>query len=280
VTTPNSFTVDLEDWYQGLEIDIDEWDRFAPRVERGLAVLLDLLAEAGVRATFFVLGYQAERTPTLIREIAARGHEIASHGWTHRFVYRIGRDAFRDELRRSKAVLEDIVGAPVEGSRAPFFSITSQSLWALDVLVEEGFRYDSSVFPVLSYRYGIPGARRSAGPLTTPSGANLFEIPLSTCRLPGVNVPISGGGYFRLYPYALTRALARRLHREGLPLVFYVHPWEYDVDHPRVAVPRAVPGFTHYHNLRSMAPKTRQLLREHRFMTLRDAYGDAIRAAS
>jgi polysaccharide deacetylase family protein (PEP-CTERM system associated) len=280
VTTANAFTVDLEDWYQGLEIDIDDWHRFTPRVERGLKVLLDLLDEARVRATFFVLGHQAERTPALIRDLAARGHEIASHGWTHRFVYRIGRESFRDELRRSKAVLEDLVGAPVVGYRAPFFSITQQSLWALDVLVEEGFRYDSSVFPVLSYRYGIAGAHRRAGPLTTPSGATLFEIPLSTCRLPGLNVPISGGGYFRLYPYALTRALARRLQHQGLPLVFYVHPWEYDVDHPRIQMPRRVPELTHYHNLRSMAPKTRQLLRDLRFTTLRDAYGESIRAAS
>ena len=275
---PNAFTVDLEDWHQGLEIDIDEWNRFTPRVERGLAVLLELLEEANVRATFFVLGYQAERTPELIRNVASRGHEIASHGWTHRFVYRIGPDAFRDEVRRSKAVLEDIVGMPVEGYRAPFFSITNESLWALDILVEEGFRYDSSVFPLKNYRYGIPGARRTAGKLVTPSGAALYEIPLSVYRFPGVSVPISGGGYFRLYPYTLTRGLAKRLRREGQPLVFYVHPWEYDVDHPRISMPRRVPQFTHYHNLRSTTPKTRQLLRDFEFTTLRDAYGEDIEA--
>lgn len=273
--TPDVFTVDLEDWYQGLEIDIDDWSGFAPRVERGLRVLLDLLDDANVRATFFVLGFQAARTPELIREVARRGHEIASHGYTHRFVYRIGRDSFRDELRRSKQTLEDLAGAPVVGYRAPFFSITADSTWALDILVEEGFRYDSSIFPVRNYRYGIPGAKREAGPIRTPSGASLYEIPLSTCRIAGVNVPISGGGYFRLYPYPMTRALVQRLHRERQPLVFYVHPWEYDTDHPRIQMPRRFPQFTHYHNLGSMIPKTKKLLADFRFTTLREAYGAA-----
>ena len=274
---PDAFTVDFEDWYQGLEIDMDEWDRFAPRVERGLAILLDLLEVSGTRATFFVLGYQAERTPALIAEVAKRGHEIASHGWSHRFVYRIGRDAFREELRRSKTVLEDITGVEVNGYRAPFFSLTKQSLWAFDILFEEGFRYDSSVFPVINYRYGIPGARRTAAPLSTPSGATLLEIPLSTLRVPRLTIPMSGGGYFRLYPYALTRAMVRQLHRRNEPLVFYVHPWEFDVDHPRIRMPGRVAQFTHYHKLGSMAPKTQRLLQDFRFTTLRDAYGDAIR---
>lgn len=272
---PDAFTVDLEDWYQGLEIDLDDWSRFAPRIERGLRVLLDLLDEAAVRGTFFVLGFQAEKTPALIREVAARGHEIASHGYSHRFVYHLGRDAFREEMRRSRRALEDISSSSVVGYRAPFFSITTDSRWALDVLVEEGFCYDSSIFPVRNYRYGISDAQRRAGPLKTPSGASIYEIPLSTCRLAGANIPISGGGYFRLYPYAITRALVNRLHRESQPLVFYVHPWEYDPDHPRIKMPRRFPQFTHYHNLTSMIPKTQRLLRDFRFVSLKDAYGTA-----
>jgi polysaccharide deacetylase family protein (PEP-CTERM system associated) len=270
---PNAFTVDLEDWYQGLEIDLDDWGGYAPRIEVGLRALLGLLDEAGVRATFFVLGHQAKKTPALIREVAARGHEIASHGWSHRFVYRIGPDAFRRELRDSKALLEDVAQSPVQGYRAPFFSITNESLWALDILLEEGYRYDSSVFPVFNYRYGIPGAARTPGPIATPSGATILEVPLSTVRAPlGLNIPISGGGYFRLYPYAVTRALVRTLLREGLGLVFYVHPWEYDTHHPRVKMPRFVPQLTHYHNLPSMIGKTRKLLADFPFAPIRDAY--------
>ncbi len=240
-----------------------------------MRVLLDLLDEADVRATFFVLGMQASRTPDLIREVARRGHEIASHGWSHRFIYRQPPAEFRDELRRSKRLLEDIAGRRVDGFRAPFFSITSASRWAFDILVEEGFRYDSSVFPVFNYRYGIPGAQRAPGPLRTPSGASLFEIPLSTWRAPlGVNFPISGGGYFRLYPYPVTQLLVRSLLREGHGLVFYVHPWEYDAAHPRIKMPRFVPQLTHYHNLPSMIGKTRALLRDFRFVTLEQSYGD------
>ncbi len=280
----NVFTVDLEDWYQGLEIDMSDWTRFAPRIERGLSVLLGLLGEASVKATFFVLGYQAERTPALIREIAAAGHEIASHGFSHRFVYQQTRDEFRADIRRAKQVLEDTTGAPVYGYRAPFFSITAHSQWALDVLVEEGFRYDSSVFPVFNYRYGLPAAARAPHWITTPSGGRLFEIPLSTVRVPseslpvGVNLPMSGGGYFRLYPYLITRSLARLLARRGAGLVFYVHPWEYDPEHPAIRLPRWLPQLSHYHNLRSMTERTRRLLAEFPFTTIEQAYAATWRA--
>jgi polysaccharide deacetylase family protein (PEP-CTERM system associated) len=277
----NIFSVDVEDWYQGLEIDMDHWQGFTPRIEAGLLLLLDLLREAGTPATFFVLGFQAERTPDLVRQIAAAGHEIASHGWSHRFVYRQPPEEFRRELRRSKEMLEQIAGRPVKGYRAPFFSITACSLWALDILVEEGFSYDSSVFPVFNYRYGIPGASRLPGWIRTPCGGKLFEIPLSTVRIPaassrrGLNLPLGGGGYFRLYPYAVTRLLTRQLvQREKQRLVFYVHPWEYDPDHPRILLPRWLPGRTHYMNLTSTHRKTCCLLRDFRFTTMRAAFGD------
>ena len=284
---PNVFSVDLEDWYQGLEIDMSEWGGFAPRLERGLDPLLGLLDEAGVHATFFILGWQAERTPEVVRRIAAAGHEIASHGWSHRFVYRLEPVAFRDEIRRSRDLLASLAGRPVIGYRAPYFSITASSLWALDVLVEEGFRYDSSIFPTFNYRYGIPGAGRRPGWITTPGGARIYEIPLSTVRAPaagagaGINLPVGGGGYFRLYPYAFTRGLARHLTtHERQPLVFYVHPWEYDPDHPQVAMPRRVPRITHYLNLASTYPKTRRLLRDFRFTTMDAAFRSAFDSAA
>jgi polysaccharide deacetylase family protein (PEP-CTERM system associated) len=223
------FSVDLEDWYQGLEIDMDQWGRYPARIETGLEVLLELLDQAGVRATFFVLGWQAERTPHLVPRLAAMGHEIASHGYSHRFVYQQGPEQFRAELRRSKRILEDQARAPVLGYRAPFFSITQDALWALDILAEEGIVYDSSVFPTHNYRYGIPEAVRQPSWIRTPSGLRVFEVPLSTVRVPGpasalgVNLPLGGGGYFRLYPYSLTRALGRRLlQHENHGLVFYV----------------------------------------------------------
>ena len=237
-TKTNVFSIDLEDWYQGLEIDIRHWSDFAPRLREGLDPLLDLLAQSSTRATFFVLGYQAEQTPSIIRDIADRGHEICSHGYAHRFVYQQTPAEFRKDVQLSRNIVQDITGTAVEGYRAPFFSITNASLWAHDILLEEGFLYDSSVFPVKNYRYGIPGAQRQPGWLTTESGQQIFEIPLSTEQFAyprqsnGFNVPMSGGGYFRLYPYSLTKALVRRIQKEDASLIFYVHPWEYDLAHP------------------------------------------------
>lgn len=282
---PHVFTVDVEDWYQGLDLAEDEWARFAPRLETGLARLLALLDDAGARATFFVVGWQADRTPGIVREIAAQGHEIACHGYSHRFVYRLTPATFREDLRRSRDILEGIIGRPVVGFRAPFFSITADALWALDVLLEEGFRYDSSIFPVWNHRYGIPRAARRPGLVATPSGSAIFEIPLSTVRfaargLPlGLNVPVSGGAYFRLYPYGFTRALVRRLERGGDRLVFYAHPWEYDPTHPRIRLPHRVSQVTHYANLGAMATRTRQLLGDFRFVAIREAFGTEIAAA-
>lgn len=281
---PHVFTVDVEDWYQGLDLDMSEWARFAPRLETGLFRLLGLLEGAGARATFFVVGWQADRTPALVREIARRGHEIACHGYSHRFVYRLTPAEFREEVRRSRGILEAIVGEPVVGFRAPFFSITADALWALDVLVEEGFHYDSSIFPVWNYRYGMPRAARRPGLCATPAGAALFEIPLSTLRFPapglpvGVNVPVSGGAYFRLYPYGVTRALVRRLEHAGERLVFYAHPWEYDPTHPRIRLPNPVAQLTHYLNLDMMAPRTERLLSDFRFVPIREAYAAEIAA--
>lgn len=274
----NTFSVDLEDWYQGIEIDMQDWGDYAPRIRKGLDPLLDLLDEANTKSTFFVLGYQAEQTPDIIRQISDAGHEIASHGYSHRFVYNQTPTQFRAELKNSKSLLEDISGQEVNGYRAPFFSITSESLWALDILLDEGFLYDSSLFPVRNYRYGIANATRKPGWFATPDNNRIYEIPLSTIPLPSIlsslesNVPMSGGGYFRLYPYALTRFLVNRLSKENLGLVFYMHPWEYDANHPKIKFPRRFPQFTHYLNLKSTHQKTRKLLSEFEFTTIEDAY--------
>jgi len=264
----NAFTVDLEDWYQGLEIDISEWDRYEDRLRVGTDRLLDLLEEAGVRATFFVLGSAAERSPELIREIHARGHEIGTHGYSHQFVYRLGEEGFRRDLGRSLEILDHILGVPILGHRAPYFSITRQAEWAFDVLREYGIAYDSSVFPVYNYRYGIPDAPRWIHSIDN----GLLEFPISTGRFLGRNIPLGGGAYFRLFPYTFTRLGLRRINTDGRAAVFYIHPWELDFDQPRLPLPRRI-SLTHYWNLAGTRERLRRLLREFRFSTMRQVLG-------
>jgi polysaccharide deacetylase family protein (PEP-CTERM system associated) len=233
----NALTIDFEDWYQGLEIPPDGWTGSEDRIERSGRCLLEVLAEAGKRATFFVLGPVAERHPALVREIRAAGHEVGTHGYSHSLIYRLSPDAFRDELQRSIRLLEDVTGEAVLGHRAPFFSITRASLWALDVLAECGIRYDSSIFPVVNYRYGIPDAPR--WPYQVCCGEKgLMEFPVSTYGFWGRNLLVAGGAYFRIYPYALTRWAFRSINWQGQPAVFYLHPWELDPEHPRIPLPR------------------------------------------
>ena len=264
----NAFSVDLEDWYQGLEIDMAEWGRFENRLRVGTDRLLELLEEAGVQATFFVLGRAAEQAPELIREIHARGHEIGTHGYSHRFVYELGEEGFRRDLRRSLEVLDEIVGVEVLGHRAPFFSITRDAFWAFEVLREYGIAYDSSIFPVVNYRYGIPDAPRWIHTV----GEGMTEFPLSTCRFFGRNIPVGGGAYFRLFPYTFTRRGLRMLNASGRAAVFYIHPWELDPDHPRLNLPRRI-SLTHYWNLGKTQKRLRRLLREFGFTTMRQVLG-------
>src|SRR5881296_647064 len=223
----NALTVDFEDWYQGLEIPHTEWTGYEDRIVVTGRRLLGLLDDARVRATFFVLGHVAERHPEIVREIAAAGHEIGTHGYSHTFVYKQTPEVFREELRRAVGTLEDLSGQPVLGHRAPFFSITKDSLWAFEILAELGIRYDSSVFPVLNYRYGIPDAPRWPYEVRTRV-TMLKEFPISTWQILGHNVPIAGGAYFRIYPYALTRRGLQAINRQGRPVTFYLHPWELD----------------------------------------------------
>lgn len=267
----NALTVDFEDWYQGLEIPHTEWAGYEDRIVPAGRRLLRLLDEAKTRATFFILGYVAEHHPEIVREIAAAGHEIGTHGYSHTLIYRQTPDLFRREMGKAIKLLEDITGQRVLGHRAPFFSITRDSLWAFEVLGELGIRYDSSVFPVLNYRYGIADAPR--WPYEVDAGKRrLIEFPISTWQFWGRNVPIAGGAYFRIYPYALTRGAFRAVNGKGRPAVFYVHPWELDPDHPRIPLPRRI-SLTHYFNLQRTEDRFRRLLRDFKFVPMSEVLG-------
>jgi polysaccharide deacetylase family protein (PEP-CTERM system associated) len=272
--TINAMTVDVEDYFHVAAlsgaIDRARWDDMQLRVHASTEKLLEVFDEVGLRATFFVLGWVAERRPQLVRMIHKAGHEIASHGYSHSLVYEQTPHAFREETTRSKAVLEAITGSPVEGYRAASYSITPKSRWALDILAESGFVYDSSVFPVRHDLYGMPGAPRFPHVLTTDEGRQLVEFPPGTVRLFGQNLPAPGGGYFRLYPYSLTRWLLRRVVQgERMPAIFYLHPWEVDPDQPRVNVGFRS-RFRHYNNLEKCEVRLRRLVRDFRFGAVRD----------
>jgi polysaccharide deacetylase family protein (PEP-CTERM system associated) len=266
----NALTFDIEEYFQVTgfagRIDPAQWDRYESRVERSTGDILGRLADAGMRATFFVLGWVAERRPRLVRAIAAAGHEVASHGFWHQLVTTQTPEQFRADVRAAKEVLEDITGAPVTGYRAPSFSIAPDRAWAFEVLVEEGYSFDSSV---AAGRCGSCGHLCSDGlpfVLSTPSGP-MREYPLPTARWLGRSVPVGGGGYFRLFPYALTRHALQGLNAAGKPFAVYLHPWEFDPDQPRLPVPLAK-AFRHYVNVRRTRPRLERLLREFRFDTL------------
>jgi polysaccharide deacetylase family protein (PEP-CTERM system associated) len=270
----HAFTVDVEDWYQGIPLAESVRATAESRLDRGLDTLLDLLQQNQVRGTFFILGPVAERWPGAVRRIAAEGHEIGCHGWSHDLVYTMTRDRFVDETRRARATLQDLTGTAVSAYRAAYFSITRASWWALDALAELGFRYDSSIFPVRNWRYGIPDFNPSPQRIDTPSGA-ISEFPISVRRMFGQNVPVAGGAYFRIYPYSVTRHNLRGAERSGSPAVFYIHPWELDPDHPRVWFYWKA-RVTHYINLRSTRPRLDRMLREFRFGALADVLDRAL----
>lgn len=252
----NALTIDVEDYFQvnafARHVSRDEWHQYPLRVEQNVRRILDMLDSFSIRATFFVLGWVAERLPALVREIHARGHEIACHGYGHELIYSIGPELFRQDVRRAKRILEDICSERVHGYRAPSYSITDKSLWALDILIEEGFTYDSSIFPVMHDTYGIPGARRFPYQVQTAAGS-LVEFPLTTLPLQlgwkNMRLPIAGGGYLRLLPVGIIRrGIADINAREQQPAVLYFHPWEIDPDQPRIkACMKST--FRHYLNL-------------------------------
>jgi polysaccharide deacetylase family protein (PEP-CTERM system associated) len=260
----NAMTCDVEDYFQvqafAGHIARDSWDAMAPRVERNTGRVLDLFARHGVHATFFTLGWVAERYKGLIRRIVAEGHELASHGMEHRPVYSQSPDEFRADIRRTKAMLEDAGGVAVTGYRAASFSITANTFWAFDVLAEEGYRYSSSIYPVHHDLYGIPDAPRFA---FRPKEGKLLEVPMSTVAMFGRNLPCSGGGYFRLLPYAVSRWGFRQVNaRDKKPAIFYFHPWEIDPDQPRQHDAPLKSRFRHYLNLHRMEERLGRLLRD------------------
>jgi len=259
-------TIDVEDYFHveafASTIDRKDWDHLPQRVERNTERILDTLAEFGTQATFFVLGWIACRHPALVRRILAGGHELASHGSDHLRVDRLSPDAFRADVRQSKRVLEDAGGVLVRGYRAPTFSISRGTSWAHGILLEEGYSYSSSVYPLKHDLYGSPGAPRIAfAPIP-----GLVEVPLTTVRICRIDVPASGGGYFRLFPYQLTRWLLDKANQgNGAPAVFYLHPWEVDLDQPRQHQAPLLSRFRHYLNLGLTEHRLRRLLGDFRW---------------
>lgn len=272
----NVLTVDVEDYFMvsafSDSIRVRQWDGFRARIEDNTLRVLDLIDRYGVKGTFFVLGWVAERYPAIVREISRRGHEVACHSYCHRLVYEMTEDEFREDTRKAKAIIEDTVGRAVSGYRAPSYSITERSLWALKILAEEGFKYDSSIFPVHHDRYGYPGYSRFPKMEGDGDGSRILEIPLSTVSILGKNLPVGGGGYLRIYPFWLTRWSIRKLNEgENRPAVVYFHPWELDPDQPRMKG-SLLSRFRHYRNLDKTQGRLEELFSSFRFGPLNDLY--------
>jgi polysaccharide deacetylase family protein (PEP-CTERM system associated) len=273
----NALTVDVEEYYHALVFREGAPDAVSrgleSRVEASTGLVLDLLAAREAKGTFFVLGEVASEHPGLVQKIAGAGHEIACHGYAHVPVSRQTRGEFLADVHRAKSVLEDIIGEPVIGYRAPNFSIGPAQAWAYDVLLEEGFLYDSSVYPILHDRYGDTKAPRFAHEVRRTDHGALVQVPIGTARIFGINLPLGGGGYFRLLPSVLFRSGIRRVNgREQQPVVFYFHPWELDPDQPRPAMPWRH-RFRHYVGMRREEAKLSRLLRAVPFGTVRDVLG-------
>lgn len=269
-------TIDVEEYFQvtALEPHIprSRWDGMESRMDRGMDRLLEVMSETRTLGTFFILGIVAEKHPRMVRDLAAAGHEVASHGWDHRRVSELEPKEFRRQARESKALLEELAGRPVLGYRAPSFSILRGGEWALEILVEEGYSYDSSLYPVRRPGYGYAGGGRTMHTIQLESGP-LVEVPPATLRVAGASLPAGGGGTFRNLPYWLTRQ-AFRQHQEdvdGGPATFYLHPWELDPDQPRVAGLSPLTRLRHYGGLHRTEPRLRRFLRQFRFQTIADS---------
>jgi len=276
--TVNALTIDVEDYFQvsalAPHIPRDRWDSMPCRVERNIERLLALLEKRGARATFFTLGWIAQRYPGVVRDIVAGGHEIASHGFGHRRASEQSPAEFASDIRQAKAILEEIAGRAVHGYRAPSFSIGTDNLWAFDTIAAAGYTYSSSVYPVRHDHYGMPDAPRF--PYRLPNG--LLEIPVTTTQLWGRNLPAGGGGYFRLAPYRISRwAIARVNRLDGKPAIFYLHPWEIDPEQPRVPGVSLKTRFRHYVNLHRTEDRLGRLLADFRWDTVQRAF--AVEAA-
>lgn len=277
----NAMSVDVEDYFQvqafaGV-IPRAAWDGIDRRVEANVERILDQFARAGVHATFFTLGWIAERHPVMVRRIVAAGHELASHGYDHIRADLLDSKAFRADVGRTRHILEDIGGTAVRGYRAPTFSIGPRNPWAFEALESEGYRYSSSVYPIRHDLYGAPDAPRFPH---QPGPGKLWEIPMSTIRLAGRNLPCAGGGYFRLLPYSLYQLALTRLNRSGRPGIFYFHPWEVDPGQPRVTGCGRLSRFRHYVNLQEMPARVDRLLREFAWDRMDQVFGDLLAPAT
>jgi polysaccharide deacetylase family protein (PEP-CTERM system associated) len=262
----NALTVDVEDYFQvsalAPHIARADWERIPCRVEHNVETILSLFADSGARATFFTLGWIGQRYPGLVKRIVAEGHELASHGYGHLRIHEQTPEEFTQDIGRAKALLEDLSGTEVKGYRAPSFSISQRTLWAFERIAQAGYRYSSSVYPVRHDLYGMPDAPR----FPYRPRAELLEIPVTTAAVLNRNLPAGGGGYFRLLPYALSRALIRRVNEvDRRPAIFYFHPWEIDPAQPRVPGTGLKTRFRHYVNLRRTEPRLRRLLRDFRW---------------
>lgn len=265
----NALSVDVEDWYQAIEaIPFESWDNFEDRVERNVDKLLEIFHDAEVKATFFVLGWIAERHPKMVSTIKLEGHEVGTHGYSHRFIYDLGPYLFREELKRSVRILEDIIGERVFGHRASAWTITKDSRWALDILLEEGVLYDSSITPVKTYINGYPGFPNRPFIIRTKGDQKLIEFPLTAFKMYSYYFPVAGGFFTRLYPYRLIRYGINRINRDSKPVMFYIHPWDLDTDQPRLRLPLKLKR--HYFNLRGTEKKLRSLLHDFGFSTVKD----------
>jgi polysaccharide deacetylase family protein (PEP-CTERM system associated) len=264
----NAMSVDVEDYFQvsafEKAVSRASWDTWESRVVGNTERLLELFEQARVKATFFILGWVADRHPALVNKIAAAGHEVASHGYHHQLVYALTPRQFREDVRSAKAALESATGSSVVGFRAPSFSLVPSALWAIDILIEEGHLYDASVFPIRHGRYGNPDAPRHIHSIERTAGT-LLEMPLATVRIGRMNFPVSGGGYFRILPYAWTRWGIRHLNLvDRQPALFYIHPWEIDPDQPRIPVGLST-RLRHYTGLKATFRRLAALLGEFRF---------------
>jgi polysaccharide deacetylase family protein (PEP-CTERM system associated) len=260
----NVITIDLEDWFHGLDPDRRRWDNYERRARQDAEILLGLFRECGSKATFFVLGDVALKSPDLVKDISDEGHEIGSHGMYHQFIYRQKPEEFREDIRRSLDLLTSIIDRPVKSYRAPYFSITKESYWALEILREEGIEYDSSIFPVRNPRYGIPGASRRPFQIV----AGLWEWPVATVPSFLGNIPVGGGFYFRFWPYPVTKFALRRIERKREPMLLYFHPWEFDPHHPRVRAGSRFSSLRHYFNLDKTLNRLRKIMVSREYTTL------------
>lgn len=270
----NAFTIDVEDYFQVEAffnvVDRRNWSSYPPRVEANVDRILGILCDADVRATFFTLGWIAERYPQVVRSIVDMGHELASHGSEHHRADGQSRADFLSDVRRAKAVLEDLGGIEVKGYRAPSFSVSRHNLWIMEALAEAGYSYSSSTYPIVHDNYGIPEGPRF--PFRPLHNNDFLEIPVTSVRILGRNWPCGGGGYFRLLPYALSQKALARVNREGKSCVFYVHPWELDPEQPRIAGAKMKSRVRHYMNLDKMQPRLARLLRSFRWRRMDEIF--------